>query len=36
MVKIFLNGLYLGTVNLKAYGYTVKTLETCGYRVEVI
>ena len=35
MVKIFLGGLYLGTINLKAYGYTIEQLEKCGYKIEV-
>ena len=36
MAKIFLNGLFLGAIDLVQYGYTVKELERCGYRVEVI
>ena len=36
MVKISLNGLSLGIINLREYGYTIEQLESCGYRVELI
>ena len=36
MVRVYLNGMDLGVINLKSYGYTVERLEACGYRVEVL
>lgn len=36
MARIYLDGMDLGVVNLKDYGYTVSRLEACGYRVEVL
>jgi len=36
MVRVYLNGMNLGVINLQTYGYTVARLEACGYRVEVL
>lgn len=36
MAKIFLGGLYLGTINLRVYNYTTEQLESCGYKIEII
>ena len=36
MARIFLDGMNLGVINLKAYGYTVSRLEACGYKVVIL
>jgi hypothetical protein len=36
MVRVYLNGMDLGVIDLQSHGYTVERLEACGYRVEVL
>jgi len=36
MARVFLNGLDLGVIDLKAYNYSVARLEACGYKVIVL
>ena len=36
MARIYLNGLDLGVIDLKAYNYSVNRLEACGYKVVIL